>query len=195
MGWLWIALKNVPKAKDVESPENIILLCRKSHKIQDYQTTEQDYLELYNIKQEQMRWYQARMEIAELDIEPEINIVLKSLEKIDLDELQPLTYKALAVEKKVCDPLLRRNILNYVTQYHEYIKLQLQQLDRIQAGRSKLIAHAIKGCFLKEKYSSLLNSQSDIFDAIVFWLKSKTNGKKIACEIIVSFFVQNCEVF
>lgn len=36
----------------------------------------------------------------------------------------------------------------------------------------------------------------DIFDDIVQWMYEKTNKiSKIACEVIVSFFIQDCEVF
>lgn len=190
-----ITLKDVPRAENIESPENIVFLCRNSHKIQDDQTTEQDYLELYSRKQSRMNAYRARMEISEIDIEPMLDIIIKNLDKLDPSELHELNYNPVEVAQKINEPLLQRNVLNYVTQYYDYIRIQLQQLDIISAGRSQLIAHSINGCFLKEKFLSLLLSQDDIFNAIVCWLKSKIGGSQIACEIIISFFVQTCEVF
>lgn len=188
-------LQGVPIPSDIESPENIILLCRKNHKIQDYQTSKEDYLKLYDKKQEQSRRYKAKTAIAELDIEPELDKVIDGLKNIEASEIVRLNYRPVSIDKKVSEVLLCEKIVSDVTQYHSYIKQKLQQLDEVKSGCSELIADEIKLCFKKEKFSQLFLSQEEIYDAIVEWLISKTNGKRIACEIVVSFFVQECEVF
>ena len=52
----------------------------------------------------------------------------------------------------------------------------------------------IKCCFIKME--GISENKSDIFDHLVDWIKSKTRStSKDACEAVISFFVQNCEVF
>lgn len=44
--------------------------------------------------------------------------------------------------------------------------------------------------------NDVTSDKSKIFDYIVNWVKTKTSTQsKEACEIVVSYFVQNCEVF
>lgn len=188
-------LQNIPIPDDIESPANIILLCRSCHKIQDDQTSREDYLKLYDKKQQQSRRYNAKIAISELDIEPELDKVIDGFKNIDKSEIIKLDYRPVSVDKKVKDILLCDKIVGYVVQYYSYIKEKLQQLDEKKSGCSDLIATDIKKCFLREKSLQLFLSQEEIYDAIVEWLISKTNGKRIACEIMVSFFVQECEVF
>ena len=43
---------------------------------------------------------------------------------------------------------------------------------------------------------SVTNNKYQIFNQMVDWLMTKTlSESKEACEIVISFFVQNCEVF
>ena len=35
----------------------------------------------------------------------------------------------------------------------------------------------------------------EIFEKLVDWLQNSTSGSRDACEIVVSFFIQKCEVF
>ena len=82
-----IALQDVPKPAEVEGLDNIILLCERSHNIQDFYTTKQDYLKLYDIKQRQRRQRQAKESMAEIAIEPEIEQILGKLQFLTQDEL------------------------------------------------------------------------------------------------------------
>jgi hypothetical protein len=46
------------------------------------------------------------------------------------------------------------------------------------------------------KLSSIGLKQEEIFTQLVEWFKKKGKARSsLACEIIVAFFVQNCEVF
>ena len=61
----------------------------------------------------------------------------------------------------------------------------------VQSGS---LSEQIRGAFLKME--SISKDKSLIFSKIVEWIKNKTQSNSVeACEAIVSFFVQNCEVF
>ena len=190
-----IALQGVPMPKDVESLDNIILLCERSHNIQDFHTTKQDYLRLYNIKQRLLRQRLAKESIAEINIEPEIDQILEELTKLTPDDLIELKMIPVEVEQKVSDIPLKTKILGYVSQYFNYIKAKLQNIDKLHNFCSEAIAKEISLCFTKIKRKELIIDQNIVFDAITDWLVSKTHGSRSVCEIIVAYFVQDCEVF
>lgn len=189
------ALQDVPMPAEVEGLDNIILLCERSHNIQDYQTTKQDYLKLYDIKQRQRRLRQAKESMAEIAIEPEIEQILGRLQFISQDELIELKMVPVEVKKKVFNIPLQTKILGYVTQYFNFIKAKLQDIDEKHSFQSEAIAKEMSLCFTQAKCAGLLLDQNDVFDAIVNWLVSKTHGSRTACEIVVAYYVQDCEVF
>ena len=189
------ALQDVPMPAEVEGLDNIILLCERSHNIQDYQTTKQDYLKLYDIKQRQRRLRQAKESMAELTIEPEIEQILGRLQFISQDELIELKMVPVEVKKKISNITLQTKILGYVTQYFNFIKARLQDIDKSLRFQSEAIAKEMSLCFTKAKCSDLLFDQNDAFDTIVDWLISKTHGSRTACERVVAYYVQDCEVF
>ena len=180
---------------EVEGLDNIILLCERSHNIQDYQTTKQDYLKLYDIKQRQRRLRQAKESMAEITIEPEIEQILVKLQFLTQNELIELKMLPVEVKKKVSNIPLQTKILGYVTQYFNFIKTKLQDIDEKHSFQSEAIAKEMSLCFTQAKCAGLLLDQNDVFDTIVDWLVSKTHGSTTACEIVVAYYVQDCEVF
>jgi hypothetical protein len=67
-------------------------------------------------------------------------------------------------------------------------------LKELGTDRFDNIAIQIKSFY--KKCGSLSNDKDVVFDQIVEWVKLKSgNDNRIASEIVVSFFVQNCEVF
>ena len=64
------------------------------------------------------------------------------------------------------------------------------------AGEKSLAVGHIPGFQIDPKMEGLSDNKSDIFDQLVNWVMAKTcSTSREACEAIVSFFVQNCEVF
>ena len=89
---------------------------------------------------------------------------------------------------------MKERVLFDVTQLYEGVN---NALDRL-AGENKLnvdkFAKSIKRMY--EDASESLPSQSAIYNLLVETLFEKTGRKyKEACEIIISYFVQRCEVF
>ena len=59
---------------------------------------------------------------------------------------------------------------------------------------TEIISSQMKTHYLLLKQQG--NNQKDIFDAMVNWLQKQTkNDNREACEIIISYFIQNCEIF
>ena len=189
------ALQDVPLPKDIEGIDNIILLCERSHRIQDCFTSKQEYLKLYNIKQEQLKNRLAKESIEWINFEPEIEKVLEDLERINPNDLMDLKLDPVEVKQKILDFPLRSKVTGYVIQYFNYIQKKLQSMDKNHTRHAQAIAEEIGMCFTQIKCSDLIIDQNTVFNKIVEALVSKTQGNRSACEIIVSYFVQDCEVF
>ena len=189
------ALKNIPKPNDIEDPANIILLCKRCHKIQDDATTEADFLRLYAVKQEKTGSYHAAQEISHIGIESELRTILDRLSSIDDIDLVELSFDPLAVRKKIEAGELRRKVLGCVTTYYETLKCLFQELDNRRSSTFEMIAMQVKQAFLKQERESLFLDKGHVFDVLVEWVQSKAGGSRAACEAVVSYFVQDCEVF
>jgi len=189
-------LRDVPKANDAASFENLIALCQNCHKNQDFHTTFEDYMRLYNMKQKIMRQSKAMDDAALVPIETQIEEVLRKLKAVNISQLTPLSYTPVAVERKIgrADVLLREKVKDFVVRYFPFVQDLFGHLDGIGKQKFDKIANEVKLCFLSMEERNL--SQEEVFDGIVKWVQSKTQSQYgVACEIIVAFFIQNCEVF
>lgn len=137
------------------------------------------------------------MHTSELDTK--IADILGKLNDLDFDsaEYKALRTKPLTIKEKIeSDEILRRKIINDSQSYYHFVRKHLSELD--DAGNNfKIIANQVQNYYLKLVMTKG-KSQSDIYYDIVEWIMHKlslSNDYRIACEIVVSFFVQNCEVF
>jgi hypothetical protein len=108
-----------------------------------------------------------------------------------------LEYTALKVDEKLevqFDRILRRRIIDDVSEYYPYIKNLFAEIERNNPGKYKLIASNIKSFYLDVRLKTM--NQEAIFNKIAEWLQIKTQQNSIeSCKAIVSFFIQSCEVF
>ena len=107
-----------------------------------------------------------------------------------------LNYEPVRLTKKFCaaELLLKNRVGMYVTSYYPYIRDCFKELEGINGFRLYALSLQIKSCFIKME--GLSDNKSDIFDQLVNWVMAKTRStSREACEAVVSFFVQNCEVF
>jgi hypothetical protein len=187
-------LKDVEKPDNIESFENLIALCKDCHRKYDFHTTKEEYMRLYNLKQEIMKQNMAIDAATSVQITEEIKEVLFKLKEVDITKILQLSYTPIAVEQKIKDNLLREKVKNFVVHYFPFVQSLFEELDNCGKNKFHQIAGEFKSCFLKMDEQDL--STENLFYGIVDWLKSKTQSQnRDACEIVVAFFVQNCEVF
>jgi hypothetical protein len=183
------------KADASDTFENLIALCPKCHDTYAVSPTPDETLCLQKIKAALMREASAFETASEIKIEAEIDEVLSRIASATESELVPLTYKPVKVTRKIRKEngmLLRRTLFN-VTTYFNYVKDVFQQLGKEGRLRFDSFAVQVKLCYLKECGEG--RSQEEIYGALVEWLRTMTNGSRDACDVVVAYFVQNCEVF
>lgn len=194
-------LKNEERlSKDAEDIENVIMLCSTCHTKHDKYTTVEEYRNLLRIKKQMTIERKCRALYGDYTIDEEINSVVALLAKSCLTnskEYQKLEMSALKVEEKAdntLDFITKITIENYVRIFFPQIKDKFVELDANEEGTFDVIAMQVKAFYMKMKKTN--KNQTDVFEQIVEWMFQRTGrNSKIACMIIASFFVQNCEVF
>lgn len=190
-------LSSLPRlGENSESFENKIALCKDCHDQQDYHTSKEDYLKLLKKKENFLKLTDLHEATLTMGLENEIEDVVRRVCSLREDELANLNYTPVRLAKKfTADELLLKNRVSmYVTNYYPYIRDCFKELEGIGGFRLKALSLQIKSCFIKME--GISNNKSDIFDHLVEWIMSKTyTTSREACEAVISFFVQNCEVF
>ncbi|MDI3410293.1 hypothetical protein QKW52_07370 [Bacillus sonorensis] len=140
-----------------------------------------------------------RAKYHDYQIETEIKQVIKLLVEEEFNEAPTniLNLTALKLDQKAnktLNGITKRKIRNEITDYYLYIKQQFKQLDKQYPNSFDVIATQIKSFYLIISRSE--TSQEVIYEQLTEWLSKKTENSSLgACGIIISFFIQNCEVF
>ena len=184
-------------AVDTNHEHNLIPLCYSCHNIFDNPKTIDGYRDLLG-KKKKIIAEQGRVEIFhQYTLEEEIKKIVNSLLSNTLSVDNDLSYEAKKVDEKINNsmrPLTKSRIKSDVAMFYPFIKSQFAEVERLYPTKGVLIAHQVKGFYLKQKSLSL--SQQEIYQDTVDWLISKIgNSSREAASVVASFFVQNCELF
>lgn len=184
-----------PSPAHLNKLENLIALdvgCAEKYSIDP---TVEEYSQLYEIKKELTQNYKAKMEVNGVQLEEDIRTVLDALSQIkDASELVELEYNALRVDEKFKPEnfILKNETKVQVVTYYRYI----EKVFSNSTSDFDTIAAEVKISSSKLEKAGLL--QADIITNLSEWIRNKAGlgtESRLACNIVVAFFVQNCEVF
>ncbi|WP_373486123.1 ABC-three component system protein [Acetobacterium malicum] len=189
----------IPRPKDLGAAENKIAVSRNF--ADEYETFPniEDFQRLINLKKQLMKSKDLKRDITNIDLEDQIAEVLSAIAGIkSTTDLKILSYDALRLDDKIkTDNFMLRNVLEFrVLSYYHFIEEQFSLMESDGLLSFKLVASEVSHCF--EKLESEGLSQEEICEQLSDWFMSKKESNmkyKIACDTIVAFFVQNCEVF
>ena len=183
-----------PRPKNLDAPENLIALSQEASENYLMSPMVDEYKKLYEIKQVTSKQYKAINAINRIELEAEIRTAIEWLISINPSDVLPqLEYAALRIDQKISDALLMNDVRNHVLQYYRYIETIFSEMTDVFddiAGEAKLSSQKLEKAGL---------SQEDVIYNLTEWIHNKafagdTKGK-MACRIVVCFFIQNCEVF
>lgn len=183
-----------PRPKNYDAPENLIALSQEASENYLMSPTVEEYKKLYEIKQVTSKQYKAINAINRIELEEEIRVAIEGLISLKpSDDLPQLEYDALRIDQKINDALLMNDVRNHVLQYYRYIETIFSEMtdafDDI-AGEIKLSSQKLERAGL---------SQENVIYNLTEWIHNKAfagaDKGKMACRIVVCFFIQNCEVF
>ncbi|MEC1680332.1 HNH endonuclease signature motif containing protein [Bacillus mojavensis] len=184
--------------EDVNNIRNFIALCGDCHKKFDNPRTVEEYRLLLSIKKNILSKSETRSKYADYQIEKEIKEVIQALvEGSDEASFIPLNLDALKLDNKADNTLSRitkNRIRNEITENYLYVQQQFSEIDSQYPKSFNAIASQVKS--FHDTLSRTETSQEVIYEQLTEWLYKKTGNSSIgACGIIISFFIQNCEVF
>lgn len=130
-------------------------------------------------------------------IEERLIKALEQLEKLGDDKLEPqLNYAGLKISKKIDKkkhPAFYRKISDNVARYYPTMQRTFSDYDGENGNSFERLSCKMRDLFLQIK--SKEDDPAFVFDAIVDEVEKKAKTDRLISELIVSFFVQNCEVF
>ena len=187
------AVYKAPSRLDI--PENLIALDEECSDRYLLSPTVEEYKNLREIKEMLARNFAAKADINTLQLEDDIRTVLDALSKIRSDsELVPLEYNALRIDEKFKpESFIQKNETQlHVVMYYRYIEKVFSESD----ADFDMIASEIK--LSSQKLQKTGMSQTEVISELSEWIRNKAGlgpDGQLACDIVVSFFIQNCEVF
>lgn len=195
-------LKNEEKLdSDPNSLNNLICLCVDCHTKFDKPRTVEEYRNLVAIKKKLINQNKEKEVWNNTKIEKEIYDIIDLLSDKDF-EFKPkdiLNYNPKTIDNKTDESityLTKRNIHRNVQDYYSKINKKFSELDKLEPLTTETISSQIRTHYLTLAKLNKEINQKDIFDGMVKWLSKQTNQQSNeASEIIISYFIQNCEVF
>ena len=182
---------------DTDNQDNLICLCIPCHKKYDKNKTVEEYRELVKKKKDILKRKKEQSIWSKTSIEEEIFKIIELLVDQELDFEDNLEYSPKTIDNKTNESitfLTKRKIHQNVEDYYHKIKAKFKELDFIEPMTTEVISSQIKTHFVLLKKQG--TNQKEIFEAMVIWLQKQTKqDNREASEIIISYFIQNCEIF
>jgi len=180
---------------DRNSLENKITLCLECANSYITLPTKEQCKNLMEMKDKLQRNFGASQIADDMHLETGIEEVLRGISDTPKDMIiEKLEYSALKIEKKIYDAALLAKAEGLALRYYQHIKGMFSLLEREKDLDFDDIAGSVKATYKRLKKQNL--TQEEIFTHLTEWFlgKSQTDNRT-ACEVVVAFFVQNCEVF
>ncbi|MCR1684882.1 hypothetical protein NLF38_013485 [Clostridioides difficile] len=183
---------NFAKVVRLSETDEVVLCVECEREIQN--ASEEVKLALLSEKHDLEVLMAARDATSRYTIEKQIEQVLREVDLMDVTDDTQLKIEPVKVENKITEKRLKERVLFDVRRLYQGVN---DALDRL-AGENKLnvdkFAKSVKRMYEDASESHI--SQSAIYNLLVETLFEKTGRKyREACEIIISYFVQRCELF
>lgn len=178
-----------------ENADNLIALCPECANKYNSSRNQEDEDFLSNVKMSQRDSLLSMKNLSNVYIEKTISELLDSLLDDDYEVDTTLNYNPTTVKNKLkgsSSIFINKNIMN-VTQYYPFIDEQLKSLSREKRMNSDLLANQIRNAYLTALSGTKI--KEEIFEALVNNLNTTFNKERAACEIVISYYIKNCEVF
>lgn len=184
---------------DIDCDDNFIALCKICHKIYDTQKTVKEYRQLVEIKKSIIKLKELSSTWDKQVLHSDITQIVDTIGNFDPKEIETtkLSLNALKLTEKKDDSLgiiYEIKVSNYILNFFTPIQESFKKLEKEGRASSTFIYSQVKS------YYALLVTkgfdQSVIFEKMCAWfMKSTAINDLDKAEVLVSFFIQNCEVY
>lgn len=176
--------------------ENLLALCPTCFSSFSLKHTKKEESELRKIKKLQVQSASIKKTLRSVDIEYGIRKVIENLSRAKTIDMTPLSFNVLTVNQKIdknTDPFLVNEVSNHVSLYFPFIEKSMQDEAKINAFDDDLLRQQIKSSY--KKLAQKNYAPSVIYQSLVDRLEQITKQDARFCSIVISYFVQSCEVF
>lgn len=182
----------------VNSVDNFIAMCKNCHDEFDHPRTVPEYRYLISLKKKIRRRYEVGGLGGKFYLEERVKDIVEKLSRGVVGEnMETLAYRASNVRQKMradTDKAFVRHVENDVRDYFRFIQDELHTFERVDFGISERLSAQVQAYYKKIGVAGV--SQPDVFEDVVRWVMLKTQSQDVdAARIVVSYFVQECEVF
>lgn len=175
--------------------DNLIVLC-PTCKAKYALATDEDRDELFTLKMDLTSILRVNEMMASWDVVDGIEKVIKAIPNIPPENLIDLRYDPIAVKEKIDTKdhfALYRKVASYDSVYYPDVESIFKAQVRENNFKYESFCYQVKARYMAFYEEGL--EPEKIFDSLVQWLIDSTHGDRTYCEIVISFFVQKCEVF
>ena len=187
-----------PAPANLDSGDNMIALCPDCAEAYLQNPTPEEYAQLLQKKKEIVRIHNGRIVASGTQLEKEIEDIVRAIIGIDkTTQLKPFT-EAVKVKEKIRSEFfaLQQEMEDRVVKYYPFIEEKFSALDGINGVSFNVIRSEVNSVY--EKYEAAGMNQEEICDELSDWILDSFGfgrSHKTAGNIVVSFFIQLCDVF
>lgn len=193
------ALVGYPVPASINDLQNVIALCPTCHTMYDKDFKIEELINLRKIKDGYLSEAKAKLTISQHTIRDEVCEILDAITACDFDgaELTSTGYDLSTVDKKLktgMSPLQKREIKQNAINFYVRIRDHIRLLEQQDQASVRILQNQINSYYLAMNGQNPENKDL-VFKYVAEWISARSNKSILASKVLVSFFVQNCEVF
>ena len=175
--------------------ENLIALCPACHSKYIAGRTDEQVQRLLHIKKSLVDDYEAKETVSMQKVEDGIRKVLEKIPKMQAPANIDLNYNPVTLRQKIAidNLMLYLKAKTNVNVYYSAVQDAFTELNAERILRYKPFCLQVRMTYMN--LSDMGLSQDEIFEKMVDWLQDATHEDRSSCEVIISYFIQKCEVF
>lgn len=176
--------------------ENLIAVCHDCFQAYTLKHTTKECKALKSVKKLQSDSRISRNTLDEISINKGIALVIENLTKAKPKDFLPLNYDPVNVPEKIDENtnyFLMTEVMQNVIRYYPFIDNTMKTLSKNNTYSDDFVRAQIKESYKKLESKNLVQEQ--IYQELANGIQRITKQDIRYCYIVVSYFVQSCEVF
>ena len=175
---------------------NLLAFCHDCFNSYVLKHTKSDERELKKIKALQSQTNDARQILKTVDIEYGIRKVIENLKRAKQSDFESLNYTPVFVEQKIesqSNYFLYTEVINNVTKFYKFIDDAMKEAVKAKCFDDDLLRAQIKASYRRLEDKKI--PKELIYQSLAERLNQITKQDIRYCYIVISYFIQSCEVF
>lgn len=178
-----------------DDTENLIALCPNCCATYSAMRTAETLPRMKEIKRALVQAYEARNAAGDQSVQDGVRLVIEKIPKLPKSANVDLNYDPVTVRQKiaVCNEMLYSKAQMHVNMYYPAVDDAFKEMSTEGRLRFSQFCFQVKAFYLGLQEQGY--DQDKIYYELTKWLSDATNENWSACEVVISYFIQKCEVF